>query len=77
MGVNIEVRQISAYGKPQKIYFSVARPLIKGGGGRAWPLRKNNFLEAREKKFLKKVAAKLEGGGKALVAGLLKKSIRA
>ena len=43
----------------KKSYFLVARPL-RGGGVRAWPLRKKIFFEAREKK---NVATNLEGGG--------------
>ena len=51
----------------------MARPLRGGEGVRAWPLRKNAVFRSSkiilEKKF---VATKLEGGGKALVAGPLK-----
>ena len=51
-----------------------AKKVKKGGVVRAWPLRKNNFFEAREKKSTKNVATRLEGG-KALVDGPLKKEL--
>ena len=48
--------------KKIKLFFS--GPATKRGGVRAWPLRKRNLFEAREKKFPpKNVATKLEGDG--------------
>ena len=47
----------------KKFFFS-GPATKKGGGLRAWPLRKITFFEAgEEKKFPKNVAAQLEGRG--------------
>ena len=40
----------------------ISGPATKRGGGKAGPLRKNNFFEARKIKSEKIVANKLEGG---------------
>ena len=61
-------------GKPQKNNFLVARPL-RGGGVKAWPLRKNTVFEALRKirgKNLWPLSSRREGD-KALVAGQLTK----
>ena len=65
----------SYWGKPQRVLILVARPLTRVGGGRVrgWPLGKISFFEALEKKFPKVMLS--SRGGKALMAGPLKKEL--
>ena len=61
----------SLLGKPQKKFFFLVARSLRGGGVRAWPLRKKNFFcKSRKKIPLKNAATKLVGGGGALARPL-------
>ena len=46
--LSLNLTNYLSYGKPLKNIFLVTRPL-RGGGVRAWPLRKSTFFEALKK----------------------------
>ena len=72
----INITLALAKGSRKKVFFRGPATKRGGGGVRAWPLRKKKtFFEALKKIPPKNMTTKLEeGGGKALVAGPLKKT---